>query len=783
MLRRFQQIHKVGCFIDSRPASVQFEPLSFIYGENCYGKSTLCDIIRSLAENNPDYVTHRLSIPNPGNSAQRVQLSVTVPGHVNEQTILFTQNGWAPCFPAELRILVFDTDFIHRNVFTGLSIERRNQENITQFVLGEASVLTAERIAQQNSRLRAISKELRELESTSLKGLGDILSFIRLQITQTPEEIESAIVALNNELEVQKNLAQNLDQARARLMPSPIGIAANLEDFVKEVNATLQSCFEQSHEEAIIRVREHIQLRTQANQTTETWIQRGLGQVKADSCPFCGQELNATAVRLLAYYKEFFNEAFDRLVNDTTRSISAHEETFRALSFSHISERIAINANAYSQYPELMQEVPYRNQVQAADSITADLRSALDKWLEAYRELGIDLASKFELKRQALHLATDSWECLGAIQAFDALRSLVSNYSTVVSELAQKIQEFKEGLNTAHISNRISEIERELSGRKLSLRRAHSDMACGNYLRTLTEKEQVEAEVQTLNTQLQQDQTIFIDRYFDAINTIFARLGSQRFTISKRISRRGYMPTIQITAKFSGTEITPERIKSFFSESDRRALALCIFLAKVQTLSDHEKEQTILVLDDPVTSFDNGRIDRTIRLLETERPHFRQMIILSHYIRYLKAFFDRTRMQTTGIQLIKIEQDAVGSQLRSCTPADFVESPQERMYRQIDGFIARRHVEDISRDLRVYLETEVRSRFWHQICANKMVSFQFGELLDNLLGIGAITQAQRDEIEQFRLSLNPEHHSWTDRTHEEKIAIATDIISYIYEKL
>ena len=402
-----------------------------------------------------------------------------------------------------------------------------------------------------------------------------------------------------------------------------------------------------------------------------------------------------------------------------------------------------------------MKEETYRNQVRDADLIAAELRHALDIWLEAYREIGIDLASKFEQKRQALHLSIESWECPGAFQAFNALRSLVSNYNTVVSQLVKRIQEFKDGLNTEHVGNRIGEIERELTRKRLNLRRAQSDTPCENYLQTFTEKQRVENELQTLNTQLEQEQTVFIDQYFDAINTIFSQRGSQRFTISKRINRRGYMPTIQIIASFSGTGITPERIKSFFSESDRRALALSIFLAKAKTLSDDEKANTILVLDDPVTSFDDGRIDRTIRFLETERSLFRQMIILSHYSRYLRAFFYRTRMQTTGIQLIKIERDAIGSQLRSCTAADFIESPHEQMYRHLEGFIARRHREDISRDLRVYLEIEIRSRFHQQICVNNMLTFQFGDLLDNLLVIGAITQAQRDTIEQFRLSLNP----------------------------
>jgi hypothetical protein len=64
-----------------------------------------------------------------------------------------------------------------------------------------------------------------------------------------------------------------------------------------------------------------------------------------------------------------------------------------------------------------------------------------------------------------------------------------------------------------------------------------------------------------------------------------------------------------------------------------------------------------------------------------------------------------------------------------------------------------------------------------------MESLQFGELLDNLLRLGAVTPAQRAEIEQFRLSLNPEHHTWMERSQEEKIALSTDVIRYIYEEL
>ena len=63
-----------------------------------------------------------------------------------ESSVVFDQSRWNPSLPEDAQTYVFDTDFIHRNVFTGLTIERKNQENITQFVMGEAGVHNAKDI-------------------------------------------------------------------------------------------------------------------------------------------------------------------------------------------------------------------------------------------------------------------------------------------------------------------------------------------------------------------------------------------------------------------------------------------------------------------------------------------------------------------------------------------------------------------------------------------------------------------------------------------------------------
>jgi hypothetical protein len=189
------------------------------------------------------------------------------------------------------------------------------------------------------------------------------------------------------------------------------------------------------------------------------------------------------------------------------------------------------------------------------------------------------------------------------------------------------------------------------------------------------------------------------------------------------------------------------------------------------------------VLDDPVTSFDDGRIDRTIRLIESQLPYLRQVIVLSHYSAYLKTFFNRLHGQQDGLLLATLYQDATGTQIRRANPLDFVETDHQRAYRRIATFIQREHADDVFSDLRVFLETEVRSRYYRAICTNNLRGHQFAALLDELWRLCAMTDGTRQAVEPLRLTLNTDHHVWSDRSHEEKIGIAEDLLQFIYETL
>lgn len=72
-------------------------------------------------------------------------------------------------------------------------------------------------------------------------------------------------------------------------------------------------------------------------------------------------------------------------------------------------------------------------------------------------------------------------------------------------------------------------------------------------------------------------------------------------------------------------DVTPQ---SLFSESHLDTLGLCVFLALAKK---YKTEDTIVILDDVLTSVDREHLDRFIALFHDEEQHFNQIILTTHY--------------------------------------------------------------------------------------------------------------------------------------------------------
>ena len=783
MLKRIQEIKSIGCFYNDQPAAIQFEPLTFIFGENCYGKSTLCDVFRSLSDNNPEYITDRKTVPNPQNQNQAIRLNLSWGDGNGESPFVFNQSGWNPALPDDAQIFVFDTDFIHRNVFTGLTIERKNQENITQFVMGEAGVRTAKDIEDAKVELRKFKKDSRDLVKNTFDGISDIPAFLILEVTDTKEELQTKITDKETDLKTKKDLEKNLEKAKGRVEPVLLAVPDNIDTFLEQVNTCLESSFQKVHDDATDAVKKHIENKTKNIATTKAWLNNGLDQVSGESCPFCGQNLKDEGKNLIELYRDCFDDSFKNFENETKATLRDLPNRLSNFKCSTIPEKIQENKVNIGLYPELAEKEEFLKSIRLINASSIGLKNLWDKFQTQYGNTSDNLTDKVNEKKEAIYDECASLCCFDFKKAYENLLLSTGKYNVFAQQILDQIDIFKKSLDPDKIADDILNIENDKSILELMKKRLEAEATCLNLIDILEKTDQKETDIEDLKVQLKDEQSQFLDDCFDSINNLFSRFGSGPFEISKRINDRGNMPVIQLKASFSGVPISQDKLKIFFSESDRRALALSIFWAKIESLSEEQKRNSILVLDDPVTSFDDGRIDRTIRLMETSRPSFRQIIILSHYPRYLKTFFERASQSTTGIQLSQIVKENGSSKLKSASPTDFIETDHQLKLRHIIGFIEHQHNEDVCQDLRIFLETEIKFRFRKQIIDNDLNNLSFKNLLDRLFELGNIDEPKRAELEEYRLSLNINHHTWADRSHEDKIALSADILECVYEKL
>jgi hypothetical protein len=678
---------------------------------------------------------------------------------------------------------VFDTDFIHRNLFTGLTIERQNHENVTRFILGETGVRVAQRIADINSELRTNNRALRDAEAGVFSGITDVSAFVRINETRELQAINQYLTDRIAVLEIDKRLAQGLAAARIRIEPTAYNSGPDIVLIVEQIERGLSSTYQQAHLDAEARLADHLQNHTRDQHRARNWLRQGRSLTLGNDCPFCGQALMGSAEALINAYQSVFDEAFERYVAEIVSALDAAQRGLASLACLDLLLRIEQNRLACAQYPEVFSRPSLTELLNRASTLADDAIRQQEQWTIAHTDYTHRLAEAIQHKRENAHAAAPVPDAADLLCQKQMLTRALEAYNEGLMPIITAIAEFKAGLDAAIVERRIHESERDIASLRLHKRRIETDAACRTYSEITLRKAESEAECVRLQIELEREQTAFLTRCFETVNRIYSALGSNRFTISAETSRRGNMPTIQLRVAYNRTPITPDKLHRCFSESDRRALAFAIFWARIEMRDPAERANTIVVMDDPVTSFDDARIDRTIRLIELQAPNLRQTIVLSHYSDYLKTFFNRLHGQHNGVLLATLFQDANGSQMRRADPLDFTETDHQRAFRRISTFIERAHTHDVFQDLRVYLETEVRSRFYMIMSENNLRALQFAALLDELTRLGSMSADTRRNIEPLRVTLNTDHHIWTGRRHEEKIGVATDVLRFIYQEL
>lgn len=781
MLERIQMIDNVGNYCRATSGQIQFSDVNVIYGENRNGKSTLCDIFYSLSLNEPQLILDRKSII-PNQPPEQIQQRVELKFNGQRQAVRFSNSVWDSQVPENSKLYIFDQGFIHRNVMTGATYNRENSTNMSGFILGE-NAAQFEALEARNQKLRADRRTLADYQ-TQLEAheIGDFDIFISLsKPTRTLHELDTEIQASKDVQQAITTQIANITQITQRANLESIANQQFIDDKTQKINNCLALSMENIHEASKEIVTAH-KAHVTNNESFDGWAAKGLTHLDED-CPFCGQFLSHDAQSLIESYRTAFNDAFQRFVTTTKATVARLQgESLFNVSLDTLAQKHERNLATLDSYTEdsvndQLEERGYAHQ----------LREKYEHIQQSLQEANESLAETADIVRTVLIEKHDApYNPIAPID-FSVLHSkllrfnaCLAEYTALTTAANEVLIGFKEAQDvTALLNRKRQEAQNELEITK-QRKRLHLDADCTRYIELKTQVEAEKVQYDADKVDLEQTQEDFLDTYFNEINTLFRAVGSSDFNISRKVNRGGTRTVYDLEVRFKGQLINNSKLHCLFSESDRRALALCIFLAKIHQLSDEEKGKAILVMDDPVTSFDNERISNILRILFGLKPLIKQMIITTHY----KGMASAVMKKFNDAQALKIIQTAQGSSFFQTSKAEMTATAHDERYMEIMDFVNRHTQDNKITKLRPFIEDEMRQRYRLPLMAlNLTENDTFNDCIEALRENGHIEASVATSLHDYRTTLNLPAHELDQWTLDDSRSYAEGMMNFIYHDL
>jgi wobble nucleotide-excising tRNase len=782
MIKQIKSINNIGSFREfPNGGAIQFEKLTFVYGLNTRGKSTLTDILISLKENEPLLIVSRKSIPTVATN-QSVRISVKPFGSTNQVDCIFSNTAWTQVH-SNNDLHIFSSDFIHKNLFTGLSIERQNKENFTRFILGQQGVQLASQIAEDKRILRQKKSNVSNLLPPYLRERQeqDYAPFLN----SDPNSIN-----IEDTRQHLSQLEQRLRQEQQRLLrPTEIlsiedisqfnSTTTNVQELVNQTNDLLQRSFNEISFTAIAKLQTHIENNFEITENAEQWIKEGLDTRKSNSenCSFCGQSLE-TAADLINAYHSYFNEVYRNYISEISNTIESLRSQWRTLNFNSLNAVTAKQA-LLLQYAQLIN----------TDAFTA-LVTRLNELIESTNETSLNGESvqlsqqvnqAFDNKERKPHEIVQSIDFSCFLRNHSIYQRNLTELSETIDRIREVIRLFKEPYrDLTRVRTRISELQSEIENKKRAIARVEQNDACITYQREQQEITVIEGRITANEQALSENQNQYLDRFYTRIDFHFKQFGSEYFTLERGTDNRGHQPVYFLKVKFKGVEINDSNITKVFSESDKRALALSLFWAKMDFLTPEQKQNAIIVLDDPVTSFDDNRILKSITRIKDTLREMRQVIVLTHYSHFIRNFIERGMNDDFTISFIEIAQNNETSFLRRIDSNLFTETTYDKVFSRIQSFINRESEVDIRADLRPFLESLYLPHFYiKEFKAYTESNTPFSKLNEKIDAI-FLDETVRAKFHEFRTMLNPDSHLFTSSNEEDVRSFAREMMEYLY---
>jgi wobble nucleotide-excising tRNase len=623
MINKVEYLTSIGKYRNYTAAGqVNFKQLTLIYGDNGGGKTTLTSVFRSLTTNKPEIIRSRISTNHTApQAAQITQIGTPNVFHT------FGTAGWTTPLPD---IEIFDIHFVNENIYSGFDFNDEHKKQLHQFVIGAQGVAIQNQI-EQNKAAKATSRQNQAtIEQQLIQQVGNnltadlITSFLTIPATQA-NGIDQQIAAA--EAALASANANSIIQTLQTLSPltritSGIDFASLITDLQTTSqaiqNATLEALFSNHCQD----------LAESGLEGPENWLQRGFAYVESKqtanepiiSCPFCKQTIDGNAEILSAYISKF-NAEFNALVQ-RLQSHSASLQSFNLdaaiQAINNINQTNTDRINSWATHLPNTVQPPTFNIIADEAALRAEFQNLIASLQQKIQNPTVAVATAtatvFQSSGQTINTNIDSYN------------QSVTTYNTAIATFRSGIQTVA---NAQLAVDRLKRIKKRFETPIATL--------CSQLSTEKQTLRGLEAAYTTLSQQQQTAAATFFSNYQTRINHYLGNVFKTHFRIDNvvHVAPQGRATQSKIAYKLTidGKDISfvpnqPFNAKECLSEGDKSTIALAFFLSKLDI--DPNRQNKILIFDDPLSSLDTNRRTYTIGIIKALFHQMKQIVVLSH---------------------------------------------------------------------------------------------------------------------------------------------------------
>lgn len=654
-ITRIKQINNIGTYKNSGNGRINLKPFTFIYAANTYGKTTFCDIMRSLKTNDISYINNRRRIGIK--DSEKCLVSLTI----DNDNIDYDGEKWIVPVGNNIRnyLEIFDISFVNENVFTNFKIEHKNKESFTSFILGERGVELAKTLAYLEQTLSDKEQEFKENKAKLDKKLKDIAfdDIKKQKYNDNFKDTECLLISVAEEIKKLSNQLSEIDKIKSIKKIDSINVdQSKLRELI---NTTKEICAFK-HDIDLTQLKKRVEdIREETAGLSDQWYKDGIKSIKT-KCPLCGNIItdNERIKILSEYFSEIiitFLDKVEKCQNEIIRNFKERSIASNLIKFAQQKDLIMPYFNGNSDLPSALNE-SFKQLTKIANDISSFVEKSKEE-LESNLLIKLSSVNKvdFEFSKSATLLTY-----------LDEMDSILSIMNEQINDFNQNFKEYQEKLSNEYLLSEISKHKSEFSRYNLIVLRGQYNEEIDSLIQIEGHIKELKDKIKVTKTKFDSQQEDFLNKYFADIQQIYSKLGSENYRIERETTSRGKKKVYGVKIYFRDKLIDETRF--CMSESDRRALALSVFLAKIKI---DNNPNSILILDDPVTSFDKDRMRNFISIInELKSNCFGQLIILMHYENFFRLITKATEDKTL-IKLVRDKDDHVFNEIYEDDDIDF----------------------------------------------------------------------------------------------------------------